>query len=229
MGELPHDPEYETIRTSPAARAEAARPLLMVDIDGVISLFGAFGHASALRGAAAPDGAAHTAAAKDAAASHAAAHAGAAPDAAAHDQAPSDGAVQGAFHSIDGMPHFLSVTAAAHLLELAQMFELVWASGWEEKADEHLPHLLGLPAGLPCVRFGDCVGPGASHWKLSAIAQYAGERPLAWVDDALTDACERWAAQRAAPTLLVATDPKRGLTAREARQLEGWARQLAAR
>ena len=47
----------------------------------------------------------------------------------------------GSFHSIEGIPHFLSATAAAHLLDLSEHFELVWASGWEERADDHLPHL----------------------------------------------------------------------------------------
>jgi hypothetical protein len=58
------------------------------------------------------------------------------------------------FHWIDGIPHFLSAAAAQHLLALEAIFELVWCSGWEERADEHLPHLLGLPRGLPFLRFG---------------------------------------------------------------------------
>ena len=45
------------------------------------------------------------------------------------------------------MLHYLSADAARHLLSLARVFDLVWASGWEEKADEYLPHLLGVPAG----------------------------------------------------------------------------------
>ena len=67
--------------------------------------------------------------------------------------AASGAALDGRFCSIDGMPHFLSYAAAAHLLALADSFELVWASGWEEKANEHLPHLLGMPAALPFLRF----------------------------------------------------------------------------
>ena len=102
----------------------------------------------------------------------------------------------GSFHSIEGIPHFLSATAAAHLLDLAEHFELVWCSGWEEKADEHLPHLLGLPAGLPFLRFDRSVGRSNAHWKLDAIDAYAGERPLAWIDDAFNAACHEWA-QRA--------------------------------
>ncbi len=161
-------------------RADSHKPLLLVDIDGVISLFGGRLAEKA-----------------------------------------------GSFHSIDGMPHFLSATAAAHLLDLAGEFDLVWCSGWEEKADEHLPHLVGLPRGLPFLRFERAVGRGNAHWKLAAIDAYARERPLAWVDDALSPACHEWAASRAAPTLLVQTEPAKGLTTREAQMLIRWAHELA--
>jgi hypothetical protein len=156
----------------------------MVDIDGVISLFGAGAHAGSQRSPHAP---------------------------------------AGSFHSIEGIPHFLSSTAASHLLELASLFELVWASGWEERANEHLPHLLGMPAALPYLSFARSPGKGNAHWKLDAIDAYAGARPLAWIDDAFTAECARWASARAAPTLLVRTAPERGLTAREAQTLAGWA------
>jgi len=165
------------------------RPLLLVDIDGVISLFGF----------------------------------------------PPAARPAGAFHSIDGIPHFLSTAAAGHLLELVSVFDLVWASGWEEKAEEYLPHLLGLPRGLPFLRFGRATGGmgGAresgstvtrAHWKLDAIDAHAGpERALAWIDDAFNDACAEWAAARPGPTLLVATLPHAGLTESEAAELREWA------
>jgi HAD domain in Swiss Army Knife RNA repair proteins len=171
-------------------KTEGSRPLLMVDIDGVISLFGTLP---------ARPGAPH--------------------------------GIEGSFHSIDGMPHFLSSTAAAHLLALSSLFDLVWASGWEEKADEHLPHLLGLPSALPFLRFpraerGSQITHG--HWKLESIGAYAAGRPLAWIDDALSPACHQWAAARSEPTLLVQTQPEHGLTALEAQLLQDWARALAA-
>jgi HAD domain in Swiss Army Knife RNA repair proteins len=162
--------------------AGASRPLLMVDIDGVISLFA--------------------------------------------DGWGQDGTPRGSFHSIDGIPHFLSAAAAAHLLDLGAHFELIWASGWEEKANEHLPHLLGLPPNLPFLRFERAVGRANAHWKLDAIDHYAAGRALAWVDDALNEECHEWAAARSAPTLLVQTDPSRGLTDEEARRLADWARAL---
>ncbi|HEY2631109.1 MAG TPA: HAD domain-containing protein [Solirubrobacteraceae bacterium] len=133
---------------------------------------------------------------------------------------------EGSFHSIDGIPHFLSSSAAEHLLALEPMFELVWASGWEEKANEYLPHLLGVPV-LPHLSFERSVGRANAHWKLDAIDACAGERALAWIDDAFNDACHEWADARETPTLLVQTAPASGLTQQEARTLERWARTIA--
>ncbi len=147
---------------------------------------------------------------------------------------------EGAFHSIDGIPHFLSTAAARHLLSLVSVFDLVWASGWEEKADEYLPHLLGLPSGLPFLSFeramrgmGGTRETGATatraHWKLQAIDAHAGpDRPLAWIDDAFNDACFAWATARPGPTLLVPTLPHAGLTEREAARLAVWAGSVSA-
>jgi hypothetical protein len=137
--------------------------------------------------------------------------------------------VGGSFHQIDGIPHFLSAAAAAHLHALAGIFDLVWASGWEEKANEHLPHLLGLAAPLPFLRFPRDASNRTAHWKLDSIDAYAGGRALAWIDDSFNAACHAWAAARAAPTLLVSTAPERGLTSREAGLLQEWARELQAR
>jgi hypothetical protein len=92
-------------------------------------------------------------------------------------------------------------------LRLAPLFEPVWCTGWEERADEHLPYHLGLPAGWPHLPLKAARGPGrgvAGHWKLDAIDAFAGpDRPLAWVDDDLDETCFAWAAARPGPTLLV--------------------------
>ncbi|HTY96715.1 MAG TPA: hypothetical protein VMB91_06715 [Solirubrobacteraceae bacterium] len=137
-----------------------------------------------------------------------------------------DTAPRGSLHAVDGTVHFLSSTAAGHLLELSGLYELVWASGWEERADEHLPRLLGLPPGLPHVRFEREPGNSGAHWKLEAIEAFAGDRALAWVDDCFNDACHRWAAARPVPTLLVSTEPRDGLTVRESVRLREWATAL---
>lgn len=156
------------------------RPLLLLDIDGVISLFGFSPR---------------------------------------HPPA-------GRFHAIEGIPHFLSAAAAGHLRRLAESFELAWASGWEDRANDHLPHLLAMPGPLPFLRFERSAGAGSSmraHWKLDAVQAYAGARALAWVDDAFDVSCERWAAQRRAPTLLLPTEPAVGLTDAQADRLVAWA------
>jgi hypothetical protein len=130
----------------------------------------------------------------------------------------------GAFHNIDGVMHFLSSAAGIHLLGLIDRYELVWCSGWEEKANEHLPHALALPGGMPFLSFERDPGRGHSHWKLAAIEAYAGpSRPLAWIDDAHDEACRAWAAGRDAPTLLVATTPAVGLSEEHVEKLNAWA------
>jgi hypothetical protein len=136
-----------------------------------------------------------------------------------------DSRPEGAFAVVDGIPHFLSTPAAGHLLDLASVFEVVWASGWEEKADEYLPGLLGVPSALPHLSFdaSRAAVSARAHWKLAAIEEHAGPRPLAWIDDAFNDACWDWAAARGAPTLLVPTDPSRGLGAEEAQALRAFA------
>ena len=159
------------------------KPLLLVDIDGVVSLFGFDPNMR-------PDG---------------------------------------TWCQVDGIAHLLSSRAAEHLLELADAFELAWCSGWEEKANEHLPHQLGVPT-LPHLRFGD-KGPGVKplfgHWKLEAVDAYAGaDRAVAWIDDDLDDECREWAAARPGPTLLVQTEPHVGLDDDAARVLLDWARSL---
>jgi hypothetical protein len=156
-------------------------PLLLVDVDGVISLFG-FDPA--------------------------------APPA-------------GTFEMVDGIAHFLSATAGEHLRSLSAEFELVWCTGWEEKANDYLPRALGLPASLPYLTFDRDVGRANAHWKLGAIDDYAGpHRAVAWVDDAHDDACRGWRDIREGPTLLVGTEPAIGLTRAHASKLRTWARAL---
>ena len=122
-----------------------------------------------------------------------------------------------------GIPHFLSRPAADALARLAARFECVWCTGWEDRADGHLPHLLGLPRGWAHLAFSEHPEDGA-HWKLRAIDAHAGpDRPVAWIDDAHDERCRAWAAARPGPTLLVTTDPAVGLTPAQAARLEAWA------
>lgn len=157
------------------------RPILFVDVDGVISLFG-FSSGS---------------------------------------EPP------GRFHWVDGIAHFISDEAGARLRRLAEAFDLVWATGWEEKANEYLPLLLDLPeVELPFLTFDGRAVFGSAHWKLGAIEEYAGERPAAWIDDSLDERCTAWADGRTAPTFLIETDSATGITDAHVEQLLAWASSL---
>jgi hypothetical protein len=123
---------------------------------------------------------------------------------------------------VDGVPHLLSRTAAAALQELVPLFECVWCTGWKDRADTHLPHLLDLPRGWPHVRFADRPGYGG-HWKLGGINAFAGpDRALAWIDDHHDAACHAWAHARPGPTLLVTTVPDLGLTGDHLARVRDW-------
>jgi len=130
----------------------------------------------------------------------------------------------GTWVMVDGIIHLLSTEAAEHLRELGRRFDLVWCTGWEEKADEYIPRALGLPRGLPHVCFGGQRPEDEAHWKLGGIDRQLGpERALAWIDDAHDEACAHWAQARHAPTLLLTTESRFGLTRAHADRLIAWA------
>jgi hypothetical protein len=101
------------------------RPLLLVDVDGMLSLFG-------------------------------------------FSDAPPAGLPATA---VDAIPHFLSPDAGPLLARLSGTFECRWCSGWEERAEEHLPRLLGLPCRWPHLTFIKFDEDPARLWKLGAITR----------------------------------------------------------
>lgn len=141
------------------------------------------------------------------------------------EERPLDGSCR--FQLVDGVPHYISLAAGERLLRLAERFDLVWASGWEDKANFYLPELLGLPE-LPHVSFDSRPRSGDAHWKLAALEAFAGTRPTAWIDDNFDASCYEWAERRTAPTLLVPTEPQLGLEEAHVAALEHWAASLAA-
>jgi len=161
-----------------------SRPILLVDVDGVISLFG-FERAD--------------------------------PPA-------------GRWANIDGVLHLLSASAGGHLAALARDFDLVWCTGWEEKASEYLPALIGAPQAIAHLTFepgdpGDSRDVSDGRWKLAAIDAWAGrDRPLAWIDDRLGATVQQWALARPGATLLVTTCSAVGITGEHVQQLRAWAR-----
>jgi hypothetical protein len=137
----------------------------------------------------------------------------------------------GCWTIVDGIAHFLSAAAAETLRAVEPFFDCVWASGWEEKANEYLPHALGLGPWPHLDLDGHARGAGSSvraHWKLDAVETYAAGAPLAWIDDAVNDAVRDWARARPAATLLVETNPSTGLTSAQGLDLRRFATAAAA-
>jgi hypothetical protein len=162
-------------------QSPSKRPILFLDVDGVISLFGF----------------------------------------------PSTAPPPGSFHFVDGVMHCINESCGPRLTRLSERYELVWATGWEEKANEYLPYLLRLEVPeLPVLSFDGRAVFGSAHWKVAAIDEYAQGRPAAWVDDFLDEDCERWAAGRDEPTLLVRTESHIGLTDELMETLIDWADSL---
>ena len=60
---------------------------------------------------------------------------------------------------------------AERLLQLSEHYELVWATGWEDRANDYLPNLLGLPE-LPHLSFDGAARFGSAHWKLGPLDKY---------------------------------------------------------
>jgi hypothetical protein len=69
----------------------------------------------------------------------------------------------GEFHLVDGLPHYLSRDAGERLKRVLKTYEGVWASGWEDRANDNLPSILGLPE-LPYLSFDGRARFGTAHW-----------------------------------------------------------------
>lgn len=104
---------------------------------------------------------------------------------------------------------------------LGDLYEIVWATTWEHRANAAISPLLGLGA-LPVVEFNR--GRAGDTWKLANVSEFAGDRACAWVDDELFGDARSWAERRDAPTLLVRTMSAVGLTEIHVAELEGFAR-----
>lgn len=140
---------------------------------------------------------------------------------------PGDGQLPGPLHWIEGVAHCIPDEVGERLVTLAERFELVWATGWEERANEHLPFILKLPfRELPSLAFDGHAVFGSAHWKVGAIDEYAGDRPAAWIDDNIDETCLEWAEGRDAATLIVQTSSAEGLTDEHVSELLRWADEL---
>jgi hypothetical protein len=113
------------------------------------------------------------------------------------------------------------VAHRAWIQELATAADLWWATGWGENANEIFLPLLAVKP-LPVVAFPPA--PFEPELKVPAVDAVVGNRPAAWIDDNHTPAGRRWAAKRAAPTLLVSIDPAIGWTRADVDLVLDWVR-----
>jgi len=96
---------------------------------------------------------------------------------------------------------------------LGKRFEIVWATGWRQHANEVIAPLHGLP-NLPVIElaWSEHLRTLETSWKLPAISEYVGDRPCVWIDDHVREDVELWAHERDSPTLVLHVDHQTGLT-----------------
>lgn len=153
------------------------RPILAVDVDGVVSVFGF--------------------------------------------EEPPDRS-EARFELLDGKAHCIPNDIGDRLRRLSEHFDLLWASGWEGRANKLLCGILELPE-LPFLSFDGKARFGSADWKLEPLGLYGQGRPLAWVDDSFDETCNRWARHRDEPTLLMPTESQIGLEEVHVEALIAWA------
>ncbi|WP_370221185.1 HAD domain-containing protein [Kitasatospora sp. MAP12-22] len=146
-------------------------------------------------------------------------------------------------HTLCGFRVLLSRRHGEWLRELAEVYELCWATTWEEDANVHIAPVLGLPV-LPVVRFaGYRRQPGDPRVRLMELfsgakwvplLRYADGRPFAWVDDVMPFRLVRNSLVRR-DRLLMAIDGGQGLERHHVERLlakpprRGRVRELAGR
>lgn len=162
--------------------SKAEKPILAVDVDGVVSLFG-------------------------------------------YEEPPDP--TMARFELIEGSVHCISIAAGERLRRLSESFDLIWASGWEERANHHISPLLALPE-LPYLAFEGSARFGSAHWKVPPLDGFTHGKAVAWIDDSFDEPCYSWARGRSEPTLLVPTESALGLEEAQAEALLAWARSLEA-
>jgi HAD domain in Swiss Army Knife RNA repair proteins len=106
--------------------------------------------------------------------------------------------------------------------ELREVFDVAWATAWNDDANRLLAPLLGIAA-LPVVTMP--TAPFQPRDKVSPVARFAARRPAVWIDDLHPAEAWTWSKGRDEPTLLIPVAPATGLTRQAVDRALGWARQ----
>jgi hypothetical protein len=104
--------------------------------------------------------------------------------------------------------------------ELRQVFDVAWATAWNDDANRLLAPLLGIAA-LPVVSMPSA--PFQPRDKVGPVARFAGQRSAVWIDDLHPEEAWAWSASRREPTLLIPVEPAIGLTRQAVDQALQWA------
>ena len=102
--------------------------------------------------------------------------------------------------------------------------ELVWATGWEDEANDVISPRIGLPQ-LPVLAwsFEDVGTPARLHWKTRDVIAFADGRPFVWIDDEIGDVDREWVAlHHPGPALLHHIDAHVGLTDDDVTTIGRW-------
>lgn len=123
-------------------------------------------------------------------------------------------------HDDMGLGVWVSDDNTERIKRLMESFEVHWCTGWQNDANLFISPAMGLPEFPVCPinRFDRDV-----HWKWSAIQNYVGNRPYAFVDDDIHPATAKEMNQQNVPCLWVPVKASVGLTDRHVEQLEAWA------
>ena len=108
------------------------------------------------------------------------------------------------------------------LERLGEEFDLVWATSWEDEANEIFGPALGLEQ-LEVIHFTHGVMDDTA--KLACVREFVGERSFAWIDDVLYEDAY-WFARNHGRAMLVRTKSRVGLTVEHVDALVEFARSL---
>jgi len=115
--------------------------------------------------------------------------------------------------------------------KLDELYDCIWATTWEQDAARFIAPELGVGQKWPVIRFwGGTDYPWGTTWKLPGVQSWIEDLdkegsfrvPIAWLDDDINQDAIDWAKERG-DTLLVTTDPVKGLTIKEYDELVRWA------
>ncbi|RBQ21833.1 hypothetical protein DP939_03900 [Spongiactinospora rosea] len=124
----------------------------------------------------------------------------------------------------------LNRTHGTWLLTLAQNTgaALIWATTWEDAANDWIGPPLGLPT-LPVIPMPPSAPPARGRgfgemFKTPYVADYVAGRPFVWFDDAVSEADEEYLRHRSdvGEFLLVQVSAERGLTRDDVDRAGAW-------